>query len=237
MAAGLSSLWPEIASDKAELVVCPSSLALSDVRQQLTGSDIKLGGQNLSLNESLGAYTGQIAGQHLQEMDAKYAIVGHSETRQFLCVTDQLVHQQVKVALAHQIIPIICIGETAEQRQAGRTDDVLVEQLQVILSGFDLTPKDFIVAYEPRWAISAVSGGKSVEPDEAARAHKLIKHALLDFVEDSQAVSVIYGGSVDGDNVVSFITQPGVDGVLIGSASSRLDSFKEILAKVKQGIG
>jgi len=212
-------------------------LALQDVNHQIQGTTIALGSQMIAFQKDLGAYTGQVAGQHLQEIGCRYVLVGHSEQRQYFGVDDALVAHQTRTALAHQLIPIICIGETHEQRQAGQTDQVLVSQLEAILSDIQVRADQIVIAYEPRWAISAVSGGIPCLPEEADHAHQLIRHTLQEFkIEESVKTSIIYGGSIDDKNMKSFLELDSVDGALIGSASTKPESLKRIVQELEDQL-
>lgn len=227
LAAQVATWWDYTAQTGGELVICPSVLALHDVRQQVDGTKIKLGIQGLSMSPVLGAFTGQIPGEHFSELGIPYAIIGHSEMRSLQGVTDQDVSNQVAVALKHDITPIICIGETLEERNQGQTEQVVTTQIKTILSSLEIHDHEICIAYEPRWAIGT---GKAVDPVDAEHVHKQIFWAIKEYTkQDISRVHILYGGSVNADNLASFLQEPSVDGVLIGSASADPDKFKSVI--------
>lgn len=212
-----------------DVVLCPSFTALSEVQKILPNTGINLGVQNIFWEEK-GAYTGEIAVSMVKEIGAKYAIIGHSERRQNLAETDQMVHKKIRLALTEGIIPILCIGETFEERKAGQKDYVLVKQLIKALEGIDFSEnQQCIIGYEPVWVIGT---GQAVDPEEAELAAKLIKNSLLDlfsqkFIDNN--IPVIYGGSVTSKDAKSFLVQPDINGLLIGGASLKADEFLQII--------
>lgn len=224
LAARLAGWWKEQPCRDVEMIVCPGVLALADVRAQLGDAPVRLGVQELSLSATLGAFTGQIAAEQAVEAGASYALLGHSEMRRFYHVTDAMVRQQVQTAFAHKIHPIICVGESEQERAAGRTDSVIVSQIHAVFQGLSLGKQSFSIAYEPLWAIGT---GKPVQPQEASRVHKLIAHTMQEFT--TQDVPVLYGGSVDSVNAKDFLRQPAVNGLLIGSASTKVDSLHALV--------
>ena len=227
LAANLANWWPTDADNPNQLIICPSVLALQDVLQQLNGFNIQVGVQELSLSPQLGAFTGQIPAQQIQEIGAEYVIIGHSEMRNFFHVTDEMVAQQLHTALAYNLIPIVCIGETKEQRYQGKTDQIIVEQLQAIFSGMTSPAPELSIAYEPRWAIGT---GEPVDPAEAARVHELIRHTLKEFYpDDNSSVDILYGGSVRAENINEFLKHDSIQGALIGSASAKPESLKALI--------
>lgn len=234
LAGYLAKWWKKADCAHAELIICPSVLAIHDVKQQLGQSGIRLGGQDVSMSHQLGAFTGQIPAQHLKELDLTHTIIGHSEMRRFYGVTDDMVAQQMQVALEENLIPIVCIGETKEERESGRTDQVITEQLHRIFSHNVSADAQIFIAYEPRWAIGT---GKPVAPEEAERVHNLINHTLAEFFpKDSGMIEILYGGSVNAENIHDFLKQDHVHGALIGSASAKLDSLKAIIDTLKTNV-
>jgi triosephosphate isomerase (TIM) len=232
LAAQVASWWDKTAQSGGEFIICPSTLALHDVRQQLDGTPISLGAQDLSLSPVMGAFTGQIPGQHLHELDIKYAIVGHSEMRKFYGVTDEMVSNQVAVALAHNITPIICIGETKEERDEGRTDQVVLTQIKDIMGSLKVHDHEICIAYEPRWAIGT---GRAVESAEAQRVHQQILRIIKEHThQDVSRIHILYGGSVDASNIADFLTEPSIDGVLIGSASANTEKLSALIQAFDQ---
>lgn len=232
LAAQLVAWWKKTPCVNVEVVLCPSDVAMRDVADQVLGSGVKLGGQSLSLSAGLGAFTGQTSAQQLQEAGADSVILGHSEQRRFWGVTDRLVRQQVQVAMQHRLRPIVCVGETDEERKSGRADAVVVSQLHAIFEGLSWPTTGLSVAYEPVWAIGT---GKPVDPKEAQRMHVLIKHTLQEFFGPMRAqdTAVLYGGSVNPENFASFLQEKAVSGLLVGSASTNAEGFKRIIEGIQ----
>jgi triosephosphate isomerase (TIM) len=194
--------------DGVDVVVCPPYVSLAVAVQLLAGTEIAVAAQNVHWEEE-GPYTGEIAAEMLLELGVYGAIVGHSERRQYFGESDQIVAQKAHAALAAGMFVIACVGETEEERETGQTERVLQRQL----SAFE-ADDNLVVAYEPVWAIGT---GKTATPEVAQEAHVFIK-SVLD-------VPVLYGGSVKPDNAAVLLTQPDVDGALVGGASLDLDSF------------
>jgi triosephosphate isomerase len=197
--------------DGVELVVCPPFVSLAVAVQLLAGTEIAVAAQNVHWEEE-GAYTGEVSPRMLRELGVYGAIVGHSERRQYFGDTDETVSKRVHAALEAGLFVIACVGETAEERERGETEDVLRRQLSV------LEPDDnLVLAYEPVWAIGT---GKTATPDIAQGAHAFVKSQL--------DLPVLYGGSVKPDNATELVAQPDVDGALVGGASLELESFTAI---------
>jgi triosephosphate isomerase (TIM) len=194
-----------------EVVVCPSFVSLAVAVQLLAGTEIAVAAQNVHWDDE-GAYTGEISARMLRELGVYGAIVGHSERRQFFGETDETVAKRVHAALEAGLFVIACVGETEEERESNRTEEVLRRQLSALDADDNL-----VLAYEPVWAIGT---GKTATPEIAQAAHAFIK-SLLD-------VPVLYGGSVKPDNAAELLAQPGVDGALVGGASLELESFTAI---------
>jgi triosephosphate isomerase len=203
-----------------EKIVCPPYVFLHDVRGVIEGSTVRLGAQNMYWEEK-GAFTGEISVTQVAEV-AAYTIIGHSERRQHFGETDETVNRRVKSALAHGVFPIMCVGETLEQRQAGETDAVLVRQTRGGLEGVEVLG-EFVIAYEPVWAIGT---GLAADGATAEAAIALIRDTLRELAGDiADDVRILYGGSVTPDNVAEFMGQPDVDGGLVGGASLKAESF------------
>jgi len=197
--------------DGVEVVVCPPFVSLAVAVQLLAGTEIAVAAQNVHWEEE-GPYTGEVSARMLRELGAYGAIVGHSERRQYFGDTDETVSKRVHTALEAGLFVIACIGETAEERERGKTEDVLRRQLSV------LEPDDnLVLAYEPVWAIGT---GKTATPEMAQEAHAFVKSRL--------DAPVLYGGSVKPDNAAELLAQPDVDGALVGGASLGLESFTAI---------
>lgn len=204
--------------DEREIVLCVPFTALGTLSQNLHGSRIRLGAQNIHW-EAAGAYTGEISGPMLTEYGTRYVVVGHSERRQYFGETDETVNLRLKAAQAHGLIPILCVGETKQQRDVNETEAVIFDQLEKDLVGVDQT--QLVIAYEPIWAIGT---GDTCEAIEANRVIGLIRSKL------SYADTPIqYGGSVKPNNIDEIMAQPEIDGALVGGASLEPDSFARIV--------
>ncbi len=222
-----------IAPTGKEVVVCPSEAVLSEVDEIIKDSAVKLGAQNVFWEER-GAYTGEVSAGILEEAGCEYAIVGHSERRQHLLENYEMIHQKVKAVLDHsRMIPILCIGETLEDKEADKRDYVIVDQIQQALGGLHiLKERELIVAYEPIWAIGT---GQIIKPEDAVNMHEIIGAALrdlfgLDIVKNQ--IRIIYGGSVDSKNVKEFSGLDNVDGLLVGGASLKAEEFNKIVEEI-----
>jgi triosephosphate isomerase len=213
-------------SDLVELLVCPPFPYLSAVAERLRGSGVRLGAQNLSQYDS-GAYTGEISGSMLRDVGCEYVIVGHSERRALMRETSRIVAQKFQAALDCGLIPILCVGETLEQREAAETEGVIDEQLNAVLelSGIEAF-SNAVIAYEPVWAIGT---GMTATPGQAQDVHRHIR-ASLEVIDASVAegVKILYGGSVKGENAAGLFSNPDIDGGLIGGASLKSDDFLAI---------
>ncbi len=206
-------------SSSAEVVVCPSFPVLSAVREVIAGSEIKLGAQNTAWLLQ-GSLTGEVSPLMLKELGVKYVITGHSERRQYLAENDEMINKKIEQALLNDLIPILCVGETAEERDAGRTEVVVKKQLTSALAGLTMRGK-LLVAYEPVWAIGT---GKTVGVDEVEKMVDFIYRQLPDW-----PLWVLYGGSVDAKNIASFANSNKIHGVLVGGASLSAEEFIKII--------
>jgi triosephosphate isomerase len=194
------------------------------VRDAVEGCAIAVGAQDLYWEEK-GAFTGEVSVTQVAEI-ARYAIVGHSERRQLFGETDQAVNRKVSAALAHGLRPIMCVGETREQREGGQTSDVLVRQVRAGLDSVDVTPQ-LVLAYEPIWAIGTGLAADGATAQEAIALIRATLRELAGAVADD--VRILYGGSVTPDNMAEFIGQPDIDGGLVGGASLKADVFARIV--------
>jgi len=212
-----------------EVVICPTFTELPALSKILKGNQIGLGAQDVA-EEDYSAFTGGVSAAGLKYYDCEYVIVGHSERRTYLHETNQQVNKKIKLVLKSNLIPIVCIGETFEERQAGQKEAVLMEQLAEGLSGVWVHENQkMLIAYEPVWVIGS---GQAVDPDEAERTHAAIRRALLEHLPAkivSDNIGIIYGGSVNSLNVKDFLDRPSIDGVLVGGASLTLDKFWPII--------
>ena len=211
-----------------DIVVCPPFTALSEVSKKIIESNIRLGAQNMSEHTG-GAYTGEIAAEMLKEFLVRYVILGHSERRQYQEESDSLISKKALTAHAASIKPIICVGETLEQRESDVTKDVIESQIKGSLAG--LTSEQMletVIAYEPIWAIGT---GKTASSAQAQEAHRFIRSVLAELHGDNVAkqVRIQYGGSVKPGNARELMSQPDIDGALVGGASLDAKNFSEIV--------
>ncbi len=214
----------------AEKVVCPPFVSLNAVKALLAGSSIKVGAQNLYF-EDKGAYTGEISPLMLAGL-CEYVILGHSERRQYFGETDEIVNRKVKAALKAKIKPIVCVGESLAENEAGRTEEVVTRQVKGAFASVDFT-RDFVVAYEPIWAIGT---GRAATGHQANATIGLIRRTLSAIYGDPSAktVRIQYGGSVTSVNIAEFISQPQIDGALVGGASLKAADFIGIVEQTAQ---
>lgn len=201
-----------------EIVLCAPFTALSILSKSLHGSRMQLGAQNIHW-DAYGAYTGEISGPMLTELGTSYVIVGHSERRQYFGETDAVINLQLKAAQRYGLIPILCVGETKLQRNAGKAEQIINNQLEKDLDGVD--QQVLVIAYEPIWAIGT---GDTCETTEANRMLGAIRSQLT-----NPNVSIQYGGSVKPNNINEIMAQPEIDGVLVGGASLEPESFARIV--------
>jgi triosephosphate isomerase (TIM) len=209
-------------------MAAPPFLAIPAAAQALAGSSIALGAQNVHF-EAKGAFTGEISPAMLQFFGVSFVILGHSERRHIFNESDDLISKRVAGAVGNRLTPILCVGETLEQRDAGHTLETVLSQLQSGLAG--IKPEDsgrIVIAYEPVWAIGT---GRTATPEQAQTVHGAIRELLADsFGHDSAAaIRILYGGSVTPDNIDSLIVKPDIDGALVGSASLNAESFSRIV--------
>lgn len=215
-----------------DTVVCPPALFLDRLVQLAEGSRIKIGAQNMHDEES-GAFTGETSPLALQDLGITYVILGHSERRLLFSETDAFIHNKVRAAFAYELTPIICVGETLEDREAGQTEDIVSRQVEKALQG--LAPEQVsrsVIAYEPIWAIGT---GKSSTAEDANNVCVYIRSVIRDnFSEQTaEAVRIQYGGSVKPDNIGTFLKQSDIDGALVGGASLEPESFLQLLEAVQ----
>ena len=204
--------------EEREVVLCVPFTSLAVLSKNLHGSRIRLGAQNVHWQES-GAFTGEISGPMLSELGVRYVIVGHSERRQYFGETDETVNLRLKAAQKYDLIPILCVGETKQQRDAGETEAHIFSQLEKDLVGVD--QQTLVIAYEPIWAIGT---GDTCEAKEANRVIGLIRSKLT-----NPDVPIQYGGSVKPENIDEVMVMPEIDGVLVGGASLEARSFDRIV--------
>lgn len=225
----LDNLQP---TENVNVAVCPPSAYLHDVGASIRDSHVALGGQNMHHAES-GAYTGEVSGAMLRDLGCKYVILGHSERRQLFGETDSSVNQKILAAFECDLTPIVCVGETLEQREADQTAAVIAEQVKGSLAGLSAEQGvELVIAYEPVWAIGT---GKTATPEQAEEVHAQIRGLLGELFgsEAADSITIQYGGSVKPDNAKELMSQPNIDGALVGGASLKADSFAAIIAAVQ----
>lgn len=212
----------------ADVVLCPPFTSLATVGGIISGTNIGLGAQNMHWEKS-GAFTGEISAGMLRDLYCHYVIIGHSERRTLFGETDETVNRKAKAALANNLHPIVCLGETIEQRKAGKTEEIIKKQFQAGFKDLDAAAfSNLIIAYEPIWAIGT---GMTATPQQAQEAHQFIRRLIQNQTDEktSMSVRILYGGSVKSDNAAEIFRQPDIDGGLIGGASLDADSFAAIV--------
>jgi len=213
--------------NEVDVVLCPPFTALKAVGDVILDSSLKLGAQNMCW-ELEGAYTGEVSANMLRDLYCRYVILGHSERRALFGETDEMVNRKVKTALAATLIPIVCVGETLQERDAGQAKDVVKKQVEGSLAGLGSDLNRVILAYEPVWAIGT---GRTATPDQAQEMHAAIRAVLSGMrdEETSQNVRIQYGGSMKPGNAKELLSQPDIDGGLVGGASLDAKLFVEIV--------
>lgn len=221
-------LVPLVADAEAEVVVCPPFVCLDAVRKEAAGSNIKLGAQNVHFEKS-GAYTGEVSADMLLAMGVEYVIIGHSERRQYFGETDCTVNKRAKAALAAGLKPIICVGESLEEREKGVTNELVSMQTKLALQGIPAEEVDkVVIAYEPIWAIGT---GKTATAAEANETIGAIRKAIAQVYGEEVAskVRIQYGGSMNPKNASELMAQSEIDGGLIGGASLKAEDFSKVV--------
>lgn len=224
----------------AEFVICPTFPALLAVKETLGNCPIKLGAQDVFWQDN-GAFTGEVSVATLKELGVKYIIVGHSERRDYLKENNEMINWKVKKVLANNLIPIICVGETFEERREGMKDTIITNQVASALSEIEIKPdQTIIIAYEPVWVIGS---GQAVLPEEAEHTHLVIRQALFDVAYESRWLEgenlvrsnfkLIYGGSVNQENIKEFFERKAMDGVLVGNASLQAEKVFNLIKAIK----
>lgn len=233
-AALLDALAQGLTSPPAcEVAVCVPAPYLAQVHAMRSAqaglAAVEMGAQDVSAHVS-GAYTGEVSAAMLKEFGCRFAIVGHSERRQYHGETDQLVADKAKAALAAGITPIVCIGETLAEREAGHTEEVVKRQLAAVIHTNGHCISEIVVAYEPVWAIGT---GKTASPEEAQAVHAVLRAQLKAATDQFARVKILYGGSMNAANAASLLGQPDIDGGLIGGASLKAPDFLTIIAAAR----
>lgn len=217
-----------VSAKDREIAVCPPFTALSSVAKALEGSHIKLGAQNMYF-EQKGAFTGEVSPEMLKDAGCRYVIIGHSERRNVFGETDELINKKLKAALAWGLHPILCVGESLQQREAGETQSWVKSQVEIDLEG--LTPSEIekmVIAYEPIWAIGT---GKTDTSKGANETIGMVRNLIAEKsqYEIAQKIRILYGGSVKPDNIDGFMAEPEIDGALVGGASLKAEDFARIV--------
>ena len=233
LANGLKRTLFNIGSQELDIVICPAFTALSEVSEVIADSNIQLGAQDAHW-QGEGAFTGEISVSMLKDVGCQFVIIGHSERRQYFGETNESVNKKLKAVLKEGLSPIVCVGEILSEREAGKTFGVLDNHIQNSL--MDLSEQDIlkvIIAYEPVWAIGT---GKTATPQQAQEAQKYIRDLLEKMYNKDVAsnIRIQYGGSVKPENIAQLLSQPDVDGALVGGASLELAAFTEIVKRASE---
>ena len=225
----LKGLIAGIGEPACLVAVCVPSVYLAQCQALLAGSAMDLGVQDVSSHES-GAYTGEISPAMLKEFGVRYAIVGHSERRQYHGETDEVVASKAQRALSSGITPIVCVGETLAEREAGKTEEVVKRQLAAVIHTNGHCISEIVVAYEPVWAIGT---GLSATAEQAQQVHAVLRAQLKAATPNAERIHLLYGGSMNAANAASLLAQPDIDGGLIGGAALKVQDFLSIIAAAR----
>ena len=224
----ITELTPLVKDSKNEVILCVPYTDLFYALLTAQGTNIKIGAQNMHFEEK-GAYTGEVSGKMLKSINVEYVIIGHSERRQYFNETDEIVNKKIKAAFANGLKPIVCVGETLEQREAGKTVEIITKQTELALEGLtNEQVKNTIIAYEPIWAIGT---GKTATSEDANNSIKEIRNKIADIYGKDVAEEVIiqYGGSVKSTNAKELFEMSDIDGGLVGGASLKAEEFSKIV--------
>lgn len=220
------SLLASIGTPLSAVALCVPAPYLAQLQAILSKSPVALGAQDVS-GHAGGAFTGEVSGTMLRDFGVRYAIVGHSERRQYHFETDQLVADKAKQALAAGVTPIVCVGETLAQREAGATEEVVKRQLAAVVHSNGHCISEIVLAYEPVWAIGT---GKTASPEQAQQVHAVLRAQLRAATDHAARVKILYGGSMHAGNAAQLLAQSDIDGGLIGGASLKAQDFLAIIA-------
>lgn len=218
----------KVRDSKCEVVICPAFTSLAQVVTLVENTEIRVGAQNMHYEES-GAYTGEVSPTMLRELGVKYVILGHSERRQYFKEDDSVINKKVKAAFIHDLIPILCVGETLEEREAGKTFDIIKNQLLLDLESIDAENiEKMVIAYEPIWAIGT---GKTATAKDANDVIAFIRNTVAEMFgeEAGDSIRIQYGGSVKPTTIKEQMAQGDIDGALVGGASLNADDFAQIV--------
>lgn len=222
----VKAMLAAIGAPACDVALCAPAPYLAQLQSLLQGSPIAWGSQDVSAHEQ-GAYTGEISVAMLKDFGCRYAIVGHSERRQYHGETDEVVAAKAQRALAGGVTPIVCVGETLAQREAGETEAVVKRQLAAVIHTVGHCITEIVVAYEPVWAIGT---GKTASPEQAQQVHAVLRAQLAAATTNPKRIHILYGGSMNAANAASLLAQPDIDGGLIGGASLKATDFLQIVA-------
>ena len=218
-----------VASTHCDIVVGPAFTAIRPLADRLEGSNIQIAAQDVAADSGPGAFTGEVSASMIRDAGARYAIIGHSERRQYYAETDESVNKKILAALPASLMPIVCVGELLEQRDAGRAEEVVGTQLAHGMRNLTLSDASrIIVAYEPVWAIGT---GRTATPETAEQMHAFIRSRIREMFGDGTAegMRILYGGSVKPENIASLMSEADIDGALVGGASLEAESFARIV--------
>ena len=224
----IEQLTPLVKDTENEVILCVPYIDLFYSLLSAQNTNIKIGAQNMHFEES-GAYTGEVSGQMLKCIGVEYVIIGHSERRQYFAETDETVNKKIKAALKNELKPIVCVGETLEQRESGKTQEIITTQTRLALEGLNSDEvKNVIIAYEPIWAIGT---GKTATSEDANNSIKSIRKEIENLYGSEVAEEIIiqYGGSVKSSNARELFTTSDIDGGLVGGASLKAEEFAKIV--------
>lgn len=222
----VKGLLAGLGTPACHVALCVPSVYLAQCHALVAGSTIDLGAQDVSAHEA-GAFTGEISGAMVKEFGVRYCIVGHSERRQYHFETDALVAAKAQRALACGITPIVCVGETLAEREAGKTEEIVKRQLAAVIHANGHCISEIVVAYEPVWAIGT---GKTASTEQAQQVHAVLRAQLKAASNQADRIQILYGGSMNAANAAQLLAQPDIDGGLVGGASLKVSDFLSIIA-------
>jgi triosephosphate isomerase (TIM) len=218
-----------VAATQCDIVLAPAFTAIKTLADKLEGSNIAIGSQDIAAELEQGAFTGEVSATMLKDAGANYAIIGHSERRQFYNETDASVNKKIRAAIGANLLPVVCVGESLEERDSGRAEETVGRQLTDGLRNLTLEEASLIItAYEPVWAIGT---GRTATPEMAEQMHSFIRSRIREMFGDkiAESVRILYGGSVKPENIAALMTEADIDGALVGGASLDPDSFAKIV--------
>lgn len=224
----VEELIPKVKEAKCEVVVCPPFICLPKIREITEGTNIKVGAQNMYFEEK-GAFTGEISPIMLEKLNIDYVIIGHSERRQYFGETDETVNKKIKAAYEHNLIPILCVGETLDEKENDVTEEVVSKQVKLALSGLrEDEIEKLVIAYEPIWAIGT---GKTATSEEANEVISFIRNTVKNLYGEkaAESIRIQYGGSVKPSTIKEQMSMSDIDGALVGGASLKSDDFSAIV--------